>query len=66
MCELDPAATQVCMFVRVCPQMIARECESVFVRVCARWDADTARASLQSDPFGRESRTNQIIVLVWH
>lgn len=29
-------------------------------------DADTAQASLQSDPFGSESRTNQIIVLVWH
>lgn len=34
--------------------------------VCVCWDADTARVSLQSDPFGRESRTNQIIVLVWH
>lgn len=44
--------------------MIARGCESVFV--CVGWDADTAQASLQSDPFGRESRTNQIIVLVWH
>lgn len=34
--------------------------------VCVLGDADTARASLQSDPFGRESITNQIIVLVWH
>lgn len=40
--------------------------ECFCVCVCVRWDADTARASLQSDPFGRESRTNQIIVLVWH
>lgn len=66
MCELDPALTQIYMFVPACPQMIAREFETAFVCVCVRWDADTARASLQSDPFGRESRTNQIIVLVWH
>lgn len=65
-CELDPALTQICMFVRMCPQMIAGGCESVCVCVCVWWDADTARASFQSDPFGRESRTNQIIVLVWH
>lgn len=64
MCELDPAPTHVHVFVCVCRQMIARGCESVFVCVC--WDADRAQASLQSDPFGRESRTNQIIVLVWH
>lgn len=34
MCELDPAPTLVCMFVHVCPKMIARECERVFVSVC--------------------------------
>ena len=61
-CELVPAPTQVCMFVDVCSQMVAGVC----VCVCVWWDADIALASLQSDPFGRESRTNQIIVLVWH
>lgn len=30
-CELDPALTQICMFIRVCPQMIAGECECVCV-----------------------------------
>lgn len=67
-CELHPAPTQAWS---VCVLRWLLETLRVFswcvgVGVCVWRDADTARASLQSDPFGRESRTNQIIVLVWH
>lgn len=52
----------------VCLCESSNDCWRMGECVCVRvlWDADRAQASLQSDPFGRESRTNQIIVLVWH
>lgn len=63
--------TSLCVGPSVCPEMTTRECETIFVQehmcVVGCWHSlGPFFFFLQSDPFGRERRTNQIIVLVWH
>lgn len=67
-CEFNSALTPICMFVHERCQLTATEFEStcVFVVWFGLMLTQLGPFFLESDPFGRGSRTNQIIVLVWH